>query len=212
MENNAVLDIIINLVRGVKSKDNAVKGLWQNRELVIGSARYIKKSGLARELLNKTLRFYRIPDDNLFVSKKAYEVWKKLTDTSIWDYNDLQAIKLDNCDKIVLKTKKTETIELVREGKKTTPSIPFNHIFHTEHLTDINSVIDNLCTLEDTELNYTNVMSILDKICMARILKEEAVNLDHNNKTGRGLDIKQVIRILSDHEIELLHEDGTPVI
>lgn len=209
MEKNDVLDIIIDLVHGVQSEDNAVKGSWKDRELAIGSARYIKKSGLARELLNKTLRFYRIPDENLFVSKKAFEVWKEITDISIWDYHDLQAIKLDNCEKIVLKTKKFEQIELIRGEKKTTPSIQFNQVFHTEHLTDINSVIDSLCALKGAELNYANVMKILDKICMARILKEEAANLDHNNKTGRGLDLKHVIRILSNHDIELLHEDGT---
>ena len=95
-------------------------------------------------------------------------------------------------------------------NKKGCFSILFTKIFPCLHYVD--QLNKRMVFFKDTELNYTNVMSILDKICMARILKEEAVNLDHNNKTGRGLDIKQVIRILSDHEIELLHEDGTPVI
>lgn len=48
----------------------------------------------------------------------------------------------------------------------------FNNIFHTNHITDVKSIMNELMALENDKLNYENIDEILSKICMARILKK----------------------------------------
>ena len=92
----------------------------------------------------------------------------------------------------------------------------FNNIFHTNHITDVKSIMNELMALENDKLNYENIDEILSKICMARILKKEDRDITGIKKCDRGTDFSYIYNSIYkaeaiENEIELLRYDGSPV-
>ena len=67
MEQNKVIDIVINLILGIKSNDLLTAEL-DNDKVELYNCRY---------LLSQVLRQYKLPREHCLVSEKACELWGK---------------------------------------------------------------------------------------------------------------------------------------
>ena len=76
MEQNRILDIIINLLMGIKNRNQLVDKCG-DEDLVLNGCSY---------LLNQTIRQYQFSKNHYFVSKKAQELWDKISTDSIFNY------------------------------------------------------------------------------------------------------------------------------
>ena len=65
-EKNVVLDVIIEMVKGLKTNDGAMETYVNGKVYKLWSCKY---------LLNQILRQWHLTDDKRYVSKKAYELF-----------------------------------------------------------------------------------------------------------------------------------------
>lgn len=188
MENkNVILDMIIEFVKGIKNKDNAVEVNVNNKSYKLWASSY---------LLNQILRQWNIPLNQSYVSVKAKKLWDKLSSKNIFDYHYTNIVICENKEPIKVKVYRGAENECIEEptlikGDK----FKFNSVFHEEHIIPISIIIENLCALD--ELNYENVENILNKISICKILKEEDKNLNKAHlKNKRPCDVDFVLNNL----------------
>ena len=121
MENNKILDIIINLLEGVKNKDKLLINSSTENKMELKGCGY---------LLNQTIRQLVLPPDHYFVSQKALNLWKQIRDDSIFKYEYRQKVKKNIREPVVITkfkgSNKTpyETVEL-----KTGETFIYNDVF-----------------------------------------------------------------------------------
>lgn len=186
-EKNIILDIIIGLVKGLKSKDEAIEINKNGKMYKLWACRY---------LLNQTLRHWHLTDDKYYISLKAKELWDKLTNNQNIIHYHTEMVICENTTPIKVKVYKGAENEYIEEptlikGNK----FKFNSVFHEEHIIPISIIIENLCSLD--ELNYENVENILNKISICKILKEEDKNLNKAHlKSKRPCDVDFVLNNL----------------
>lgn len=123
-------------------------------------------------LLNQAVRQYIIPQDHWHISEAAKKVWDSITDDDIRKFTFQQQIDINKLD---------DTMEIgesiiIEEGKKT----PFNKIFISEHITPVSDVIKVLEN-HQSPLCPDDVMKILDKMHIARILQSENKEIEKRN-------------------------------
>ena len=175
---NEVLDIIISLVAGCKSQEKSVCSYIDGKQYKLYAAVY---------LLGQVLRQYAIDNDHIFVSKKAKEVWSRLTNDEIK--------KTTYRNKVICKDGVDEELKTYKGASKVgvmtriNNYFIYNDIFHDDHIIPINVIIDELCQLNT--LDYNSVEKVLDKIYICKMLKEE--DRDIINKYRRSSDVKDVI-------------------
>ena len=184
-EKNVVLDIIIELVKGLKSKDEAIEVECNGKTYKIWACRY---------LLNQTLRQWHLTDDKYYISKKAKILWNKLSNKNIiHSHNKL--VECKNTEPIEVKIYKGAENKYELKTLNYGDKFKFNSIFHEEHIIPISVIIENLCKLN--QLNYENIENILDKISICKILKEEDKILNKNHlKNKRPCDVNYVLNNL----------------
>lgn len=185
MENkNVVLDIIIEFVKGLKSDDGAIETNINGEMYKIWHCKY---------LLNQILRQWHTPDERWYISKKAKELWDKLkVEKSIKNYHYTDKVFCNNEIPIEVKLFKGNSNHFESAIMKKGSSFNFNSIFHEEHIIPISVIMQQLCNLQ--ELNYTNIVEILNKISICRILKEEDKDLNANHtKKNRPCDVQKVV-------------------
>lgn len=187
MENkNIILDIIIEFVKGIKNKDNAVEANVNNKLYKLWASSY---------LLNQILRQWNIPSNHSYVSVKAKNLWDKLSSKNIFDYHYTNMVICENKEPIKVKIYKGAENKYFETNLIYGNKFKFNSVFHEEHIIPISTIIENLCSLE--ELNYENVENVLNKISICKILKEEDKNLNKEHlKTNRPCDINFVLNNL----------------
>ena len=183
MKNKYIVESLVSLLKGYKSvTKEEPEGAQRNKDL----------SGIVY-LIGQTIRQYKSPASNIHVSVKAYDLWNKITNMSmdICDYREPIC-----CDKI----KEGETVEcMTYVGSKkdgdprslhTNEKFVFNAIFHAEHVVPVKVIRDELLALP--EIEEASVIAILNKMHIAKILKEEDRNLART--AGRTSDFEQNIR------------------
>ena len=185
MSQNRVLDVIINLLMGVKNGKSLRESF--NGEIVeISNCAY---------LLNQVIRQYSIPTSHFFISKKAFELWAKIRNDCIFNYTYR--------DKVVKNTRDIVSIDKYKGSEKEPyskdhnllfgESFIFNDVFTDEHIVPINIIIKELLSLDTYD--YLSVKKVLDKIYICKLLKEEDYII--KNRSNRSSDYREVI--LSDY-------------
>lgn len=168
-ERNEIFDLIITLTKGIQDKNNAVKCKYRNDDYKLNACTY---------LLGQVLRQYSKNGGCIYVSEKAAEKWKLLSDREMNDYWYRNMVV---CDGEAFNNSE-EVEEYLYRGNSNTPEkqclkkgakFSFREIFHDEHIIPIASIIEDLTNLKGDDLNYDNVAKVLGNLCLCRILKSE---------------------------------------
>ena len=174
MENN-VLDIIIEFIKGYKSKDARIAS--SDGTCVINNCKY---------LLPQIIRQYGLNANQYYISKEAINLWNKISDKPIFDYwyRDKVLVEKDvqiAASRFVGNSNKEEIVTLKKDE-----SFVFRDIFHDEHIVPIKMIVDELVALD--EPNYDNVKAILNKIAVCRMLKTQDRSINHKYNRSTNLD------------------------
>jgi hypothetical protein len=180
MEQNRIFDIIINLLMGIKNRNQLVDKCG-DEDLVLNGCSY---------LLNQTIRQYQFSKNHYFVSKKAQELWDKISTDSIFNYTYRDTVT-KNIDEEV-------EIEKFRGGEGTPYATTiisrgdkfiYKDVFTDEHIVTVSDIIEELLNLP--EYDYASIKNILDKIYICKMLKSEDRAIE--NKKKRSLDYREVV-------------------
>lgn len=181
MEQNMIFEIVRNLLLGVKNGGVLIDE-FNGGQIKLNSCSY---------LLNQTIRQYQIPENHYFISKKAFELWSKISTDSILKYTYRDKI-IKNIPGIVYidKYKGSEKLAyekgcLLDKGD----SFIYNDVFTDEHVVTVSNIIEELLML--TKIDDISIKSVLDKIYICKMLKEEDRCI--KNKNRRSLDYREVI-------------------
>ena len=156
-ERNEIFDLIITLTKGIQDKNNAVKCKYRNDDYKLNACTY---------LLGQVLRQYSKNGGCIYVSEKAAEKWKLLSDREMNDYWYRNMVV---CDGEAFNNSE-EVEEYLYRGNSNTPEkqclkkgakFSFREIFHDEHIIPIASIIEDLTNLKGDDLNYDNVAKVL---------------------------------------------------
>ena len=187
-----VLDIIIELVKGVKNNEQIV-----SHEHKLGNIKY---------LLNQTIRQIQVPQDHYYISKEAQQLWSELTNENIEDYvyTDQVPLKPDVKPEILQQTKyyvgASKEPQCLKD-KISRGKFQYNHVFHDEHMISIDTIINKLINFK--KLNYNNVKNCLNNIYICRITKQENIALDKVSRNKRPYDLEQVKQLYERAKIEV---------
>lgn len=181
MEHNRILDIIINLLIGIKNNNKLVDQSSIDGELNLNGCSY---------LLNQTIRQYQFPSSHYYVSQKAQELWDKISTDSIFNYTYRDTVT-KNVDGAV-------SISKFRGGEGTpytTTTISrgdtfvFKDVFTDEHIVTVSNIIDELLSLP--EYDYESIERVLNRIYICKMLKSEDRSI--KSKKNRSTDYREVI-------------------
>lgn len=182
MQQNKILDIIINLLIGIKNNNLLSEKDDNNVTMSLGGCSY---------LLNQTIRQYQIAKSHYFISERAFELWNRISTDDI--------LKYTYRDKVVKNTEYEVAIDKYKGSEKTpfakSLSIKkgdcfiYNDVFTDEHIVTVSNIIDELLDLPTYD--YLSIIKILDKIYICKMLKCE----DHiiRNRSNRSTDYREVI-------------------
>ena len=195
MEKCEVYDIIISFIKSLKNANDGSKpfigSIYNKQDKRIHNTDY---------LINQILRQVGIPKERYLISRKAKELWESISSKDIHDYyyHEKVVAEFDGAE-IQEYSGANKTPKRTRILKKN-DSFIYKDVFHNEHMIPIKVIISELTSLNDDELNYENVDSILNKIYICRILKSEDRSI--KNKYKRSSDIEEVIKnVYSDIEV-----------
>lgn len=182
MQQNRILDIIINLLNGIKNKNSIVEELETDTTMTLKGVSY---------LLNQTLRQYNIPKSHYFISEKASELWDKISTDDM--------LKYTYRDKVTKRTQEIVHIDKYKGGEKEPfqkdvplkkgESFIYNDVFTDEHIVTVSDIIKELLKL--SQYTYSSITNILDKIYICKMLKSEDRMI--KNKSKRSTDYREVI-------------------
>lgn len=151
----------------------------------------IEKKG-SKYLLSQTLRQLNLPESRYYISEKAYEKWKEISDKNIFDYyyqsrvtNEFKDLTLPL---YVGASKNSMGDRTIKKGATFT----FRQVFHDDHIIPIKQIIIKLMELKTP--NYDNVMPILKRIGICRMLKKEDRSI--KNKSKRPFDEEKIINTI----------------
>ena len=183
MQQNKILDIIINLLTGIKNKNSIVEEVEDQTKMTLNGASY---------LLNQTLRQYNIPKNHYFISEKAFALWNKISTDDI--------LKYTYRDKVVKNTNDNVCVDKYKGGEKEPfqkqailtkgDSFTYNDVFTDEHIVTVSDIIKELLNLP--RYTYASITNILDKMYICKMLKSEDRMI--KNKSKRSTDYKEVIK------------------
>lgn len=180
-----VLDIIITFVQAIKDtpkKKNEFYHYFDDKENRIWSVKY---------LLGQILRQYRVDDKHILVSKRANELWEKITNEESIRNHGYRDVIQSKVDMKIIKYSGASKSGVDSELKKGGNFI-WNDIFHDEHVIPIDTIIKRL--VNEPELNYEKTKKILDDIVICKMLKEENNVLDSKGyRVKRKETVRQTI-------------------
>ena len=182
MQQNKILDIIINLLNGIKNKNSIVEEVEYETKMTLNGASY---------LLNQTLRQYNIPKSHYFISERAFELWNKISKDDILKYTYRDKVtKNTNGNVCVDKYKGSEKEPFQKQVILARgDSFIYNDVFTDEHIVTVSDIIKELLKL--TTYNYSSITNILDKMYICKMLKSEDRMI--KNKSKRSTDYRKVI-------------------
>lgn len=185
MEQNRVLDIIINLLVGIKNDNKLIGKSCNDEEILLNGCSY---------LLNQTIRQYQFPKNHYFVSKKAQELWNKISSDDIFNYVYRDTVTKDIEGVVVVdKFRGGEGTPYAKESIVKGDKFIYKDVFSDEHIVTVSDVIKELLDLSN--FDYESVEKILNKIYICKMLKSEDRSI--KNKKSRSMDYREVI--LSDY-------------
>ena len=182
MQQNKILDIIINLLSGIKNKNAIVEEFEGETGMTLNGASY---------LLNQTLRQYNIPENHYFISEKAFELWNKISTDDILKYTYRDKITKNTTDVVRIDKYKGGEKEpyqkqvIINQGD----NFIYNDVFTDEHIVTVSDIIKELLDL--STYDYPAITKILDKLYICKMLKSEDRMI--KNKSKRSTDYKAVI-------------------
>lgn len=201
MKRNRILDIIVNLLIGIKNNNKLVDQSSIDGELKLNGCSY---------LLNQTIRQYQFPQSHYYVSEKAKKLWDMISSDSIFNYTYRDTVIKDVESEVV--------IEKFRggEGKpyatfkiKRGDSFVFKDVFTDEHIVTVSNIIEELLSLP--EYSYESIENVLNKIYICKMLKSEDRSIQ--SKKNRSTDYREVV--VSEYDkvgIKLLNFDYKSVL
>lgn len=151
--------------------------------------------GGAKYLLGQTLRQFILPKSKWYLSYQADFLFKKIRKKSndkIFNYEWQKRVVHDNDTPLeILSYKgasKTPTKRILHKGDY----FNFRQVFHDDHIIPMKLITNELTELE--EPNYANVMNILEKISICRMLKSEDRRI--KERSSRPFSEQEVIEKL----------------
>lgn len=181
MEKNRVLDIIINLLIGIKQQNRLVEQSCINENIILNECAY---------LLNQMIRQYQLPPNHYFVSEKAQLLWEQISSDSIFNYSYRDKVtKNTHGDIVIDKFRGSERTPYITTTISQGDKFVFNDVFTDEHIVTVNNIIEELLAL--AEYDYASIEKVLNKIYICKMLKSE----DHaiTRKKNRPIDYREVI-------------------
>ena len=182
MQQSRILDIIINLLSGIKSNNSIIESIDNDTQMKLKGNSYI---------LNQALRQYVLPKNHYFVSEKAFELWTKISTDDIFNY-EYQNKVVKNTDDFVM-------IDKYKGGEKNPrqkdvplqkgQSFIYKDVFTDEHIVTVSNIIDELLKLPS--YTYSSIASVLDKMYICKMLKSEDRSI--KNRINRSTNYKEVI-------------------
>ena len=166
-------DIIIALIEGAKNGKGRYDRCIGGQNITLYNCKY---------LLNQVLRHYKVPDERIHISVKAYDLWNKLTVEDIKGYEYAEIIPTDKAQAYLMLDiyKGSSTAPYKTIPAKGAKGIKFNDVFTLEHMVPIRVIVDELLNLNP--LDPVEVRHVLDKIHLCRVLKEEDHRLKPKSK------------------------------
>src|SRR5574344_307917 len=180
---NAVLDVLISLIKGAKSQWSGLQCDYEGKHYTLWGCSY---------LLDQVLRLYQIPDNHYLISKKAKDLWAKITTKPIKDFNYQRPVTYEFEEPLKVKCFTGNGNSFSEKTLKQNDSFPYRDVFHDDHVVPLKLIIQELVNLD--EISYETVLPILNKIYICRMLKEEDRAL--KNKTARANNYLDVIHHL----------------
>lgn len=193
METINSYDILIALIKACQEnyEEPTIKGP-DGYEATLGGAYY---------LLGQTVRNLWNREGHKLISKKAQELWNSLeVGEPIFDYWYQKRVYYKNVTPVPVKGyigangKPAWETELKFNQKG--DSFPFRQVFHIEHIVPVSVIIEQLMSLdltEDKTIIYKKMDSILNKIYVCYITKEEDRALNRISKSKRSDNYLEVI-------------------
>lgn len=186
MEEINALDIIITFLKARKKSridsEQIVTGYYENEKYNICSAGY---------LLNQIIRELCLPNDHYLISEQAKELWDKLSSDDINKYfvgRYIVCDKADDTEVSLYKGNSNIPYKVIKVQKN--QKIPYNSVFHNEHIVTVNDIINELLKLDNP--TRKNVSEVLNKIYICRMLKEENSDIKiHKHRSS--LDFREIL-------------------
>ena len=157
--NKCIIASIVVLLKGYQR----LKASSNSNKMHISSLKYV---------LGQTVRAYKVPKQQIFISKAEEKRWNELTNFDINNFDYKQSFK---CDQL----KQSITCKMYKGSQKDGQNVQinpndkvcFNDMFHVDHIVPVKLIMDELLKL--TQINSQNVSNILQKMYLCRMLKEE---------------------------------------
>lgn len=181
--NEDIFKLIKILTRSVVN-DSKIESEYNGDCLVMGNTKYI---------LNQTLRQMTLPDDNIYISNKAYELWQKISPKNydIREVNYKQKVICENDEPIKVKVYKGSNSTPEKEELTLQKGVEFvyNDVFHEDHIIPVSQIIKKLCELEKAnKLTNENILKILNSITICKMLKSEDRDIHERSKRPQSTD------------------------
>ena len=160
MQQNMILDIIINLLIGIKNNNQLFEKNDRNGSMCLGGCSY---------LLNQTIRQYQISKSHYFISEKAFDLWNKISTDDIFKYTYRDKVVKNTEDEVSIDKYKGSEKKPFKESLsiKKGDSFIYNDVFTDEHIVTVSNIIDELLNLPTYD--YVSITKILDKIYICKI-------------------------------------------
>lgn len=193
METVNAFDILIALIKACQ--DN------YEEPCVSGPKGYDSTLGGIYYLLGQSVRHLWNKEGHKALSKEANKLWNDLkVDDSIFDYYYQKRVYYKNDIPVHVKgytgAKSTPDWEEDLKFVKTGDNFKFRQVFHIEHIVPISIIIDELLKLdlsEEKEIVYKKMNTILNKIYVCYMTKDEDRKLNKVAKTNRSDNYIEVI-------------------
>jgi len=188
--NNAVLDVLIPFIVATKEE----KAISSNDGIV-------PQMGGTKYLLGQMIRQLCFSRNHYFISKEAKELWEKISSKDIFDYNYRMPVLCENENNVIIKCFKNNSKCYKERTVKQKDFFVYRDVFHDEHMTPVNDIIERLLSLEVP--NYENISEILNSIYICKMLKTEDRGL--YPKFHRPFILENIVKeVYSPANIELI--------
>ena len=191
MKNEAIIKSIITLLDAY------------NKTLSDKSNQGKRNSNSLKYLINQSIRQYDIPSDNWHVSNAALTLWYNLTKEDIKNYHYRDAVTCDN----LKQPWNTDLFQgAYKEGDEReifpNDSFLFNELFHEDHVIPVSLILEEI--IKSPIIDYNSIKTILDKMHICVILKEEDRKLGRTK--GRDLVFnKTIVDVYNKNGVELFY-------
>ena len=192
-----------------KSSEMAVNSivslLLMYKESLDDSEYSFSKSGV-KYLINQSLRQLWLPVNKRYISVKAYNLFKQITDDDPFKFygKDKVTNKVSSDLKLSLYKGASSLPDKVSTVNKNTKFV-FNDVFHDDHIIPIKRIIEKLIKIEFP--NLESVYNVIKDISICRMLKSEDRSI--KNKSNRPYDERDIITNLYKEKHSIIIKDYT---